>query len=58
MYNIEEFSKKIKSVRIAYHLSLAEMTNLLAMKSRGPLYAWEEGKADRKSTRLNSSHTS
>ena len=45
MYNIEEFSKKIKSVRIAYHLSLAEMTNLLAMKSRGPLYAWEEGKA-------------
>lgn len=45
MYDIEEFSKKIKSLRVAYHLSLAEMANLLSMKSKSPLYAWEKGKA-------------
>ena len=45
MYDVEEFSKKIKSLRVAYHLSLAEMANLLSMKSKSPLYAWEKGKA-------------
>lgn len=45
MYDVEAFSKKIKSLRVAYHLSLAEMANLLSMKSKSPLYAWEKGKA-------------
>lgn len=39
------FATRIKALRLAYHLSLAEMADLLGMKSRGPLFAWEEGKA-------------
>ena len=39
------FAMRIKALRLAYHLSLAEMANLLSMKSKSPLYAWEEGKA-------------